>query len=148
MSIIMAYSSIGRPQLNPRAACRKGSRPPESTCADRQLLGAPRPSRACPAIDQVNERRLGDTVGEEGYPELVPAGGDNTSTLLKIFNRIRNDCELAGKAFSRKCTITQVNIYSNPNTTAEMAGATMVNASATLMLLPGAAGTSPPPSAK
>ncbi len=74
------------------------------------------------------------------YHDLVPAGGDSAPVFLKIFDQMRKDCELVGKAFSRKCSISQINIYTNPNTSGDMAGTKMVNATATMTLPPETAG--------
>ena len=83
------------------------------------------------------------------YHEFVPADGDSTPVFLRIFDHIRKDCELVGKAFARKCTISQINIYTNPNNSGEMAGAKIVNATATMTLPADAAGASPlPPPSK
>ena len=77
------------------------------------------------------------------YHELVPAGADSDAVFLKIFDHMRRDCVLVAKAFTRKCTISQINIYSNPANSGELAGAKMVNATATMMLPP-EADASPP----
>ena len=79
------------------------------------------------------------------YHELVPAGGDSDSVFLKLFEHMQRDCTLVGKAFARKCTISQVNIYSNPTNAGDLAGAKMVNATATMTLPPE---TATPPAAK
>lgn len=83
------------------------------------------------------------------YHEMIAAGADTTPVFLKIIDRLSNDCQLIGKAFAKKCMLTQLNIYSNQNFSGEMAGSRMVNATATIMLLPDTAGaaTAPTPSA-
>src|ERR1051325_5555715 len=49
------------------------------------------------------------------YHEIIPAGADTAPVFLKIFDRMRQDCELVGKAFSRRCVISQININVNTN---------------------------------
>lgn len=78
------------------------------------------------------------------YHELVPAGHDSTAVFLKIFDRIRTDCALVGKAFGKTCVINQLNIYTNANYSGEMAGSKMVNATATIALTPDAGGPAAP----
>jgi hypothetical protein len=79
------------------------------------------------------------------YHELVPADGDSTPVFLKIIEHIRRDCQLVGKAFGRKCVITNINIYANTNS-GEIAGR-MLNANATIMLPLEPPGSSPSPAA-
>ena len=79
------------------------------------------------------------------YHEVIPAGADSTPVFLKVFDRIRQDCELVGKAFSRRCVITQININLNANS-GDMAGLRNLNANAT-MILPPEPVEVPPPSA-
>ena len=83
------------------------------------------------------------------YHEMVAAGADSTPVFLKIIDRINNDCQLVGKAFGKKCMITQLNIYSNANYAGDMSGSRTMNATATIMLLPETAGapTAPAPAA-
>ncbi|HLY45749.1 MAG TPA: hypothetical protein VKQ73_09235 [Stellaceae bacterium] len=81
------------------------------------------------------------------YHELVPAGHDSTAVFLKIFDRIRTDCALVGKAFGKTCVINQLNIYTNANYSGEMAGSKMVNATATIALAPDAGGPAAAPAA-
>ena len=81
------------------------------------------------------------------YHQLVPAGADSDPVFLKIFEHMRRDCELIGKAFARKCAIRQINIYSNAVNAGEPGGAVTVNATAT-MVLPPEAGAPPPPAEK
>ena len=80
------------------------------------------------------------------YHEMVAAGADSTPVFLKIIDRINNDCQLVGTAFGKKCMITQLNIYSNPNYAGDMSGTRTMNATATIILLPEAASGSTPTS--
>jgi hypothetical protein len=97
------------------------------------LLAAPT------ALAQETERQ--PTQVQLQYHELVPADGDSTPAFLKIIDRIRKDCQLVGKAFGRKCVITNINIYANTSS-GEMAGR-MLNANATIVLPPQPAQTPP-----
>lgn len=81
------------------------------------------------------------------YHEVVPSGSDSTPVFLKIFERIQKDCGLVGKAFGRKCMISQINIYMNQNYSGEMAGTKMLNGSATIIMLPEQSDLAPPSSA-
>ncbi len=78
------------------------------------------------------------------YHEVIPADADNAPVFIKIFDRLRKDCELIGKAFDRRCVISQVNVNMNVNYSGDMTGARNLNANATVMLLPEATGASPP----
>jgi hypothetical protein len=80
------------------------------------------------------------------YHEVIPPGSDSTPVFLSIFDRLRHDCELVGKAFSRQCVITQININVNANY-GDMAGTRNLNANATIILPPGSPnglGSTPP----
>lgn len=76
------------------------------------------------------------------YHEVVIAGSDPSQIRLKIYQQIQKDCQLAAKAFSRKCIINQISIYVNPN---YMSNATpILNATANLVLIEEPAAASPP----
>ncbi len=78
------------------------------------------------------------------YHEVIPADADVTPVFSKIFDRLGNDCEAIGKAFGRKCVISQTSINMNSNYGGDMSGARNLNANATIMLLPGPGEASPP----
>jgi hypothetical protein len=79
------------------------------------------------------------------YHEVVAADADTAPVLIKMFERFRKDCEAIGKAYGRKCVISQANVNMNTNYGGDMTGARNLNANATIMLLPGP-GEAPPPS--
>lgn len=79
------------------------------------------------------------------YHEVIPAGADSAPVFLKIFDRIRQDCELIGKAFSRRCLITQINMNMNTNYGGDMSGVQHLNANAMIVLPPEPAESSPSP---
>ena len=90
---------------------------------------------------------LADSTPEQtqisiNYHEMIAAGGDTAPVFLSIFDRLRRDCELIGKAFSRKCVITQININVNANY-GDMSGVRNLNANATIVLPPGPIEVSP-----
>lgn len=93
------------------------------------------------------DQEAGQTHVQLQYHELVPPGGDRTAVFLEIFGRIRRDCDLIGKAFDRKCVISNINIYSNANYSGQLVGSPMINANAALVLLakPAPASSSPAP---
>jgi hypothetical protein len=78
------------------------------------------------------------------YHRLVPAGTDATPVFQIIFDQIRKDCERVATAFDNKCVIKQINIYSNAHRSGQMAGATMLNATATIVLPAEEDSASPP----
>jgi hypothetical protein len=78
------------------------------------------------------------------YHEMVPADADTAPIFIKIFERFRKDCDAIGKAFSKKCVISQANVNMNANYGGDMNGAKNLNANATIMLLPGPADASSP----
>jgi hypothetical protein len=78
------------------------------------------------------------------YHRLVPAGTNTTPIFQLIFDQIRKDCERVAAAFDNKCVIKQINIYSNAHRSGQMAGATMLNATATIILPAEDEGASPP----
>lgn len=77
------------------------------------------------------------------YHEVVPAGADTTPVMLRMLDRLRHDCEQVGKAFSRKCMISQININMNTNYGGDLTGAHNLNANATIILPPEAVETPP-----
>jgi hypothetical protein len=76
------------------------------------------------------------------YHEAVAAGSDPSQVRLKIYRQIQTDCQLAAKAFSRRCIINQISIYMNPNYTSNETP--ILNATANLVLVEGPAAVSPP----
>ena len=78
------------------------------------------------------------------YHEMIPAGGDTNPVILKILDRLRQDCELVGKAFSRKCVISQININMNTNYGGDTGGMRNLNANATIILPPEPVEMTPP----
>ncbi|MGC2414431.1 MAG: hypothetical protein WA459_17230 [Stellaceae bacterium] len=79
------------------------------------------------------------------YHEVIAADADPAPVLIKIFERLRKDCEAIGTAYGRKCVISQANVNMSTNYGGDMADAKNLNANATIMLLPGPA-EAPPPS--
>ena len=77
------------------------------------------------------------------YHEVIPTDADSTPVILKIFDRLRKDCERIGKAFGRKCVISQATVNVNANYGGDMTGVRNLNANATIMLLPEATEASP-----
>jgi len=100
-----------------------------------------------PAVD-AQYRSPQQTQINISYHEMVPAGADTTPVMLKMLDRLRQDCEQVGKAFSRKYVISQININMNTNYGGDMSGAHNVNANATIVLPPEAETppAAPPPS--
>lgn len=69
------------------------------------------------------------------YHERVASHADSAPVFLRIFGRIRKDCALVGKAFHKRCTIRQINIYTNSNYGGDLAGSRTINATANLVLI-------------
>lgn len=78
------------------------------------------------------------------YHEVLPPGADTAPVFIQIFDRLQKDCEAIGKAFNRKCVISQTNVNTNVNYGGDMTGTRNLNANATIILLPGPAEASPP----
>jgi hypothetical protein len=78
------------------------------------------------------------------YHEVVPADADTAPIFIKIFERFGKDCEAIGKAFSKRCVISQANVNMSTNYGGDMIGARNLNANATIMLVPEPAETSLP----
>ncbi|HEV2334749.1 MAG TPA: hypothetical protein VGS13_04575 [Stellaceae bacterium] len=77
------------------------------------------------------------------YHEMVPADADTAPIFTRIFERFQKDCEAIGKAFNKKCVISQANVNLNTNYGGDMTGPRNLNANATITLLPGPAGGAP-----
>ena len=70
------------------------------------------------------------------YHEVVPADTDTSPIFIRIFQRFQKDCEAIGKAFNKRCVISQASVNMNMNYGGDMNGSKNLNANATIMLLP------------